>query len=172
MAFHQRVLTQTGSMVLDTVVISRTFEGDLEDLVAFSRTLNSRTNWPGAVLEWEKRDTLYFAVGMRLKAAAMTDVQLEERLGEIERLPGGQVRFDTVQRGAWPDGHCDATSEYLFSPGTEGTANSVRLTYTYTAPSTNLVKTKALPAFHVAMEKSLVSFLTKLIAAAPVPATA
>lgn len=159
-------------MVLDTVVVSRTFEGNLEDLVAFSRSLNSRTNWPGAVLEWEKRDTLYFAVGMRLKAAAMTDVQLEERLGEIVRLPGDQVRFDTVQRGAWPDGHCDATSEYLFTPGTDGGPNTVRLSYTYTAPSTNLVKTKELPAFHVAMEKSLSSYLSKLVAAAPVPTSA
>lgn len=155
---------------MDTVVISRTFEGDLAGLVVFTRSLSSRRNWPGAVLEWEKRDTLYFAVGMRLRAAAVTDVQLEERLGEIEYLPGGQIRFDTVQRGAWPDGHCDATSDYLFIPGVDGGPNILRLTYTYTAPSTNLVKTRELAAFHVAMERSLGSYLTKLTAAVPVPA--
>lgn len=151
---------------MDTVVATRTFTSEVDDMVTFCRSLEARKHFPGAVLQWEKPDTLYYGVGMRLKAAAMTDIEVEERLGEIRRQPGGVVAFDTVNRATWPDGHADASSEWLFTPGEDGTPHTLRFTYSYSAPSTKLVKTKELPAFKVAMEKVVNAYTSSLVKAA------
>jgi hypothetical protein len=144
---------------LDTVVASRSFEGNLDALVAYCRTLNSRMNWPGAVLEWEQRGTLHYTVGMRLKAATMTDVQVEEKLFDVERKDNGVVRFETFQRCTWPHGHADARTDYLFVPGTP---NTIQIAYTYDAPSATLIKGRELPAFHEAMQRVVDAYLAKL----------
>lgn len=151
---------------MDTVTVTRTFESNLEDMVAFCRTLDSRTHFPGAVLQYEKRDDeLHFGVGMRLRAATMTDIVVKETLGDVERLDGGAVKFDSTSWATWPDGHSGASSEYLFTPGEDGGPGTLRMTYSYTAPGKSLVKTKELPAFHVAMEKVISRYVERLIAA-------
>jgi hypothetical protein len=147
---------------MDTVVASRSFDGNLDALVAYCRTLNSRMNWPGAVLEWEQRGTLYYTVGMRLKAATMTDVQVEEKLFDVERADTGVVRFETFQRCTWPHGHADARCNYLFVPGANGAPNTLQLAYTYDTPSGGLIKARELPAFHEAMQRVADAYLAKL----------
>lgn len=151
---------------MDSVSVERTFTATLDEFVAFTRTLNSRKCWPGSVLEYEEPHTLHYGVGMRLSAAMMTDISVVDSLGEVERLEEGEIRYSTTQKVLWPDGHADAITEYVFIPGRNGTENTVRFTYSYPPPSTKLVKTKALPAFHDAMEKVAGRYLKSLVAAA------
>ncbi|MGQ0843781.1 MAG: hypothetical protein ACT4QF_06565 [Sporichthyaceae bacterium] len=148
---------------METVVVSRTFPGDVDKFVAYTRTLDSRTCWPGTVLEYSQPAALHYAVGMRLSAAAMTDINVEDRLGDVERLEDGEVRYSTSQRVLWPDGHADAITEYRFVPGEDGGENLLQFTYSYPPPSTKLVKTKALPAFRAAMEKVSSRYLKMLV---------
>lgn len=153
---------------METVAVTHGFHGDLESMVEFTRTLDSRANWPGAVLEYEEADdTLYYGVGMRLNAATMTDVTVEEKLGDVDRLEGGEIRYTAVHRILWPEGHADGIVEYLFRPGRDGGSNYLRFTYSYTPPSTKLVKIKELPAFRLAMEKVSTRYLDKLTRARP-----
>ncbi len=112
---------------METIVLTRTFDGDLDEMVAYARSLNSRLNWPGAVLEFEQPGVrLGYNVGMRIKAATMTDVSLEETLSDVERSENGEVVFSTVNKGLWPDGHMTVLAEYRFVPGSPNT-----LQYTY-----------------------------------------
>lgn len=148
---------------MDTVVVSQTFEGDLDAMVEFTRSLKSRLNWPGAVLESEMQGELSYQVGMRIKAAVLTDVNVTERLGPVDRLDDGAVRFTSVHRVLWPDGlQADAITEYLFLPGRGGGPHTLRFSYSYPPPSSKLVRTKELPAFHAAMEKVSARYLDKL----------
>src|SRR5262245_12962875 len=115
---------------METIVITRTFDGDLDEMVGYARSLKSRLNWPGANLEFERPgSTLGYNVGMRLQAAAMTDVSIEETLSDVEYLDSGEVMFSTVNKGLWPDGHMTVVAEYSFIPGGEGAPNSLRYTY-------------------------------------------
>lgn len=136
---------------METVTVSREFEQPVEQLVAYTRTLGSRGAWPGSQLEFEGEDQLIFGVGMRLRGATMTDITVEEKLGPNEQLADGEVRFRTVQRVTWPEGHADGLCEYRFIPGDATSPNTVQFTYAYAPPSTKLVKTKQLPAFRQAM---------------------
>ncbi|MGQ0625367.1 MAG: hypothetical protein ACT4PP_12060 [Sporichthyaceae bacterium] len=148
---------------MHTVVVSRAFDTDLQEMVRYTRSLDSRANWPGVVLEYEKRDeALFYGIGMRLIAATMTDITVEERLGDVEELETGETRYSTAWRMLWPEGHIDAIAEYLFVPGSPQSPQSVRLTYSYPAPSTKLVKTKELGAFKTAMEKVIGRYLKNL----------
>jgi hypothetical protein len=147
---------------MDTVVASRSFEGNLDALVAYCRTLNSRINWPGAVLEWEQRGKLFYTVGMRLKPATMTDVQVEEKLFDVERRDNGVVRFETFQQCTWPHGKVEARADYLFVPGVNGAPNTMQLAYTYETPTGGLIKSRELPAFHEAMQRVVDAYLAKL----------
>src|SRR5262245_12361443 len=147
---------------METVTASQKFSGDIDEFVAYTRSLNSRTSWPGAVLEYEQPDTLHYSVGMRLKGAAITDIHVEDKLGDVERLEDGAVVYSTTQKVLWPDGHADAITEYRFTPGADG-AHTVEFTYSYPPPSTKLVKTKALPDFRAGMEKVSGSYLKKLV---------
>ncbi|MGQ0467869.1 MAG: hypothetical protein ACT4QG_21445 [Sporichthyaceae bacterium] len=147
---------------METVTVSRTFAGDLDKFVDYTRRLDSRRSWPGSVLEYEQGDTLHYGVGMRLKGATMTDIHIEERLGDVEHLEGGGIQYSATQRVLWPDGHADAIVEYVFSAGA-GAEHSVQFTYSYPPPSTKLVKTKALPEFHAGMEKVAGFYLKKLV---------
>jgi hypothetical protein len=151
---------------MDTVVAAASFSGDLDAMVEYTRSLKSRLNWPGAVLESEMAGELTYQVGMRIQAAVMTDVNVTERLGPVDRLDDGAVRFTTVHRVLWPDGlQADAITEYLFVPGPGGGPHTLRFSYSYPPPSTKLVRTKELPAFHAAMEKVSSRYLDKLVKA-------
>lgn len=149
---------------METVTATQNFSGNLDEFVAYTRTLSSRTNWPGAVLEYEQPDALHYSVGLRLKGAAITDIHIEDKLGEIERLEDGAVVYSTTQKVLWPAGHADAITEYRFTPGADGT-HTVEFTYSYPPPSTKLVKTKALPDFRAGMEKVSGGYLKKLVKA-------
>ena len=150
---------------METVTASQKFSGNLDEFVAYTRTLSSRTNWPGAVLEYQQPDSLHYSVGLRLKGAAITDIHIEDKLGQVERLEDGAVVYSTTQKVLWPAGHADATTEYRFTPGADGT-HTVAFTYSYPPPSTKLVKTKALPEFRVGMEKVAGRYLRKLVESA------
>ena len=150
---------------MDTVIVSRTFDTDLEELVARCRSLDGRMAWPGAVPNWETAETLYYQVSMRLKAATMTDIDVEESVGLTERQLDDLV-FRTTQRCTWPEGVASASTEYRFTPGTP---NVVTLTYLYDPPPAKLVKPKNLPHFHHGMERVVGLYLDTLTGAA-VPA--
>jgi hypothetical protein len=147
---------------VDTVTVSRTFDSDLEGMVARCRSLGSREVWPGAVPEWETPEKLYYQVSMRLKAATMTDIDLEETLGPVEH-EGDELVFRTTQRCTWPDGVADGSTEYRFTPGAP---HRIQLTYAYEPPTTKLVKTKDLPRFRDAMERVVGTYLDALTDAA------
>jgi hypothetical protein len=149
---------------METIVITRTFDGDLDEMVAYARSLKSRLNWPGAVLEFERSGSLGYNVGMRLQAATMTDISIEETLSDVERSDSGEVVFSTVNRGLWPDGHMTVLAEYRFIPGDPGELNTLRYTYSYPPPSSKLVKPKQLPAFNEAMEKVCNRFIKGVLA--------
>jgi hypothetical protein len=145
---------------MDTVVITRPFNSDLEAMAEYTRSLKSRQHWPGAVLEHEMGGVLGYQVGMRLKAAVMTDVNIEERLGAVDRDEDGSVHYNSVHRVLWPNGQvADATAEYVFQPGTP---NTLQFSYSYPAPSSKIVKTKELPAFRESMEKVVALYVDKL----------
>jgi len=146
---------------VDTVTASRTFDSDFGEMVARCRSLDGRMCWPGAVPSWETAGTLYYQVSMRLKAATMTDIDLEEQVLPIEEVDGDVV-FRTTQRCTWPDGVANAATEYRFTPGAPHT---LTLTYLYEPPSTKLVKTKNLPAFHEGMERVVSVYLDRLTGA-------
>jgi hypothetical protein len=147
---------------METVVATRTFDGDVKSLVEYCRTMRSRENWPGAVPSYESGYTLIYTVGMNLSGAAFVDIEIDEKLGEVEERSDGSVRFATTQRVTWPTGHADANTDYLFTPGEDGVPNTVQFTYRYEPPSTKLVKTKALPAFHAGMEAVAAIYLKGL----------
>lgn len=148
---------------MDTVVVTRQFGGDFDSMVEYTRSLKSRLNWPGAVLEHDHHGSLCYQVGMRLKAAVMTDVNVEERVGPVDRLEDGTTRFTSAHRVLWPDGlHADAIAEYLFLPGLDGAPHTLRFTYSFPPPSTKVVRTRELPAFHDAMERVAIRYLDQL----------
>lgn len=149
---------------METIVVTRTFTSDLDDMVAYARSLDSRRNWPGAVLEFEQAGKLSYNVGMRLKSATMTDIAIEETLSDVERLDTGDVVFSTENRGLWPDGVMTCLAEYRFLPGREGEPNTLRYSYTYPPPSSKLVKSKQLPGFNAAMERVCTRFVEGLLA--------
>jgi hypothetical protein len=60
----------------------------------------------------------------------------------------------------WPDGHEDAMTEYLFTPGTPN--NTLRFTYTYDTPGKKLVKPKERPKFRSAMERVAQRYVANL----------
>ncbi len=143
---------------MDTVTVSSPFVGDPEDMVERCRSLESRRSWPGAVLMGGAGSTLFYQASMRLKAATMTDIDIEETLSDVRRTDGALV-FTTTQRCTWPDGVAMGETEYVVSPGT------LTFTYRYEPPSTKLVKTKQLPAFHTGMEKVCARYVEGLTAA-------
>ena len=144
---------------METVTARRTFDSDLSAMVARCRTLDSRKLWPGAVLSYGRPDTLGYTLAMRLKkVGTMTDLEIEEKLGPVEEAQGAQ-EFKVAQRLTWPDGHADAQGHYRFVPGTP---NTIEFTYLYEPPSTKLIKTKELPAFHSSMELVIGKYLERL----------
>lgn len=148
---------------MDSVTVSKQFEGSPQAMAERCHTLDSRKAWPGAQPLGGGGATLYWQVSMRLKAAAMTDVDIEEKQTPITEDADGTVRFTTKQKVTYPDGGTSAESDYVFTP--DGT---VTFTYRYDTPSTKLVKPKALPAFHEGMQKVVDRFIGKL--ATPVSA--
>lgn len=147
---------------MDVVTVSKQFEGSVEEMAKRCRTLDSRKAWPGSVLMGGGGATLYYQVSMRLKAAAMTDIDIEEKQGDLETRPDGTLAFATVQRVSWPDGTATGETEYVFSPGSP---NTLTYTYRYEPPPAKLVKAKALPGFHDGMQKVVDRYVGKLTTA-------
>jgi hypothetical protein len=102
--------------------------------------------------------TLYYQLGMQLKAATITDLDVEEVLSPVETTADG-ASFTSTWRLTWPDGVGNSTSLYAFRAGTP---NTLEFTYSYDAPSTDLIKTKNLPKFHSAMEHIAKRYLDRL----------
>ena len=140
---------------MESVTVSKTYVGKREDLVERCRSLDSRRCWPGAVLMSAAGGTLYYQVSMRLKAATMTDIDVEESLGPVLEQDGRST-FTTSQRCSWPDGVALGDTEYVV------TDDTITFTYRYEPPSTKLVKTKQLPAFHAGMQKVAERYLAGL----------
>lgn len=143
----------------ETVVCTHPFGADIPRMVAKSRSLDSRALWPGATPEWSSADRLLYQLSIRLKAAAMTDVAVEEKLGPVEQGGDGSAQFAVEQVLTWPDGVARANIRYRFVPGTP---NTLEFVYTYDPPTTKLVKTKDLPGFHSAMEKVAARYVDRL----------
>ena len=145
---------------METVSATSEFSGDVNEMVERCRSLESRECWPGAVPGMSVGTRIIYEVGLRLKAATMTDIEIDEHVAEPEHLDDGTLRVRTTQRVTWPDGHEDATTEYLFVPGTP--FNKLQFTYTYETPSKKLVKPKERPKFHQAMERVAQRYVANL----------
>ena len=146
---------------METVTVSRTFEGDLDRMVERCRSLDSRKLWPGAQIMGGREDMLSYQVSMRLKAATMTDIDIAERLSPVTATAGGGLAFHTTQKCVWPDGVAEGETDYVFTPGTPHT---LTFTYKYEPPTTRLVKSKQLPAFKEGMAKVANRYLDGLVA--------
>jgi hypothetical protein len=148
---------------VETVTVSRTFEGDLAAMVELCRSLDSRQHWPGAQIMGAREEMLSYQVSMRLKAATMTDIDIAERVSPVESAAGGGCAFHTSQKCVWPDGVAEGETDYVFTPGTP---NTLTFTYKYEPPSTRLVRSKQLPAFREGMVKVANRYLDGLVGAA------
>jgi hypothetical protein len=145
---------------METVSATSEFPGDIHEMVDRCRSLQSRECWPGAVPGMSAGARIIYGVAMRLQAATMTDIEIDEHVEEPEELEDGTLRLRTTQRVTWPDGHEDAMTEYLFTPGTPN--NTLRFTYTYDTPGKKLVKPKERPKFRSAMERVAQRYVANL----------
>jgi hypothetical protein len=146
---------------VETIVCSRSFDSDLRAMVDRCRSLDSRELWPGVVPDANLPNALYYTIGIRLKSASMTDMQVEERLGPEEQ-EGDAIVFASAHRCTWPDLVVNAESEYRFHPGSP---NVLQFTYRYDNPGSKIVKGKDLPAFRGALEKVIGRYLDRLTSA-------
>jgi hypothetical protein len=144
---------------METVSATSEFTGDIREMVDRCRSLESRECWPGAVPGMSAGTRIIYGVAMRLQAATMTDIEIDEHVDEPEELDDGSLRLRTTQRVTWPDGHEDATTEYLFAPGSP---NTLQFTYSYATPGKKLVKPKERPKFHQAMERVAQRYVANL----------
>ena len=136
---------------METVSATSEFTGDIHEMVDRCRSLQSRDCWPGAVPGMSVGTRIIYGVAMRLQAATMTDIEIDEHVHEPEELDDGSLRIRTTQRVTWPDGHEDAMTEYLFVPGAPN--NTLQFSYSYETPGKKLVKPKDRPKFHLAMQR-------------------
>jgi hypothetical protein len=133
---------------MEAIVTTQTFDSDLEAMVAFTRTLDSRQLWPGSTPDRVEEDTLHYGVGMQLDGAPATELHVEEAMSPVVRLANGQIRFTAKMRTSWPTGHTDVEIEYVFTPGEDGAPHSMQYTYRYEMPDTSLLTPEQRPAFH------------------------
>ena len=145
---------------METVSATSEFTGDIHQMVDRCRSLQSRDCWPGAVPGMSVGTRMIYGVAMRLQAATMTDIEIDEQVHEPEELDDGALRIRTTQRVTWPDGHEDAMTEYLFTPGVPN--HTLQFTYTYATPSKKLVKPKERPKFHSAMQRVAQRYVANL----------
>ena len=145
---------------METVSATSEFTGDIREMVDRCRSLQSRECWPGAVPGMSAGPRLIYGVAMRLQAATMTDIEIDEHINEPEELDDGSLRVRTTQRVTWPDGHEDAMTEYLFVPGAPN--NTLQFSYTYGTPGKKLVKPKDRPKFNSAMERVAQRYVANL----------
>jgi hypothetical protein len=144
---------------MNSLTCSTTFDSSLDAMVDYCRSLVSRERcWPGALGNHESDSKLYYQLAMQLNAATITDLDVEEVLSPVEKTPDG-VSFTSTWRLTWPDGVGNSVSVYAFHAGTP---NTLEFTYSYDAPSTDLIKTKNLPKFHSAMEHIANRYLERL----------
>jgi hypothetical protein len=130
---------------METVSATSEFTGDIHEMVDRCRSLQSRECWPGAVPGMSVGTRIIYGVAMRLQAATMTDIEIDEHVDEPEELD---------------DGHEDATTEYLFIPGSP--SNTLQFTYSYATPGKKLVKPKERPKFHHGMERVAQRYVANL----------
>jgi hypothetical protein len=145
---------------METVSATSEFSGDIREMADRCRSLQSRECWPGAVPGMSVGTRIIYGVSMRLQAATMTDIEIDEHVNESEELDDGSLRIRTTQRVTWPDGHEDAMTEYLFIPGTPN--NTLQFTYAYDTPGKKLVKPKERPKFRHAMERVAQRYVANL----------
>lgn len=142
-----------------SLTCSTTFDSSLDAMVDYCRSLDSRERcWSGALANHESESTLYYQLAMKLKAASITDLDVEEVLSPVEKT-ADTVSFKSTWRLTWPDGVGNSISQYTFRAGSP---NTLEFSYSYDAPSTDLIKTKNLPKFHSAMEHIAKRYLDKL----------
>ncbi len=151
---------------MESVVARAELAGDPESFLAFARTLDSRTSWPGAQLQYQHGDHLIYGVSMRLRGAALTDITIEEEVGPVERREDGALCLRTAQQVTWPDGNAEARAEYLVLPPTGSGTHTLQFTYAYAPPSSKLVKSKHLPEFKEGMQVVSSRYLSNLVKAA------
>ena len=145
---------------METVSATSEFTCDIREMVDRCRSLESRECWPGAVPGMGVGTRIIYGVSMRLQAATMTDIEIDEHVEEPEKLDDGSLRVRTTQRVTWPDGHEDAMTEYLFVPG--DTNNTLQFSYSYETPGKKLVKPKDRPKFHSAMQRVAERYVANL----------
>ena len=145
---------------METVSATSEFTGDIREMVDRCRSLESRECWPGAVPGMSVGTRIIYGVSMRLQAATMTDIEIDEHVDEPEELNDGSLRVRTTQRVTWPDGHEDATTEYLFVAGAP--SNTLQFSYSYETPGKKLVKPKDRPKFHSAMQRVAERYVANL----------
>ena len=145
---------------METVSAISEFTGDIREMVDRCRSLQSRECWPGAVPGMSVGTRIIYGVALRLQAATMTDIEIDEQVDEPEQLDDGSLRVCTTQRVTWPDGHEDAMTEYLFIPGAPN--NTLQFSYTYGTPGKKLVKPKDRPKFHLGMQRVAQRYVANL----------
>lgn len=145
---------------METVSATSEFTGNIREMVDRCRSLQSRECWPGAVPGMSVGTRLIYGVSMRLQAATMTDIEIDEHVDDPEELGDGSLRIGTTQRVTWPDGHENATTEYRFVPGAPN--HLLVFSYTYETPGKKLVKAKDRPKFHAAMQRVAERYVASL----------
>src|SRR5438552_15499636 len=103
---------------METVSATSEFTGDIHEMVDRCRSLQSRECWPGAVPGMSVGTRIIYGVAMRLQAATMTDIEIDEHVSEPEELDDRSLRVRTMHRVTWPGGHGDAVTEHMINPGT------------------------------------------------------
>jgi len=151
---------------MEAVVARADFAGDPENLLAFVRSLDSRTSWPGAQLQYQHGDHLIYGVSMRLRGAALTDITIDEEVGAVQRREDGALYLRTAQQVTWPDGNADGLTEYLVLPQPESGTHALQFTYAYARPSSKLVKSKHLSEFKEGMQVVSNRYVSNLVKAA------
>jgi hypothetical protein len=144
---------------MESITCTTLFEGSVAAMVSRSRTLESRACWPGATVDGDIPGTLFYTIGIRLKSASITDMHVEERLGDTLESDHA-VWFESLHRCTWPDLVVDAKSVYRFDAGSP---NTLTFTYSYENPGPKIVKAKNLPAFRSALERVIARYLVQLV---------
>lgn len=151
---------------MESTTHTQTFDSDLQEMVQWCRTLDSREQWPGTTTMGRRENKLSYMISIRIKSGSMADADTEEIVGPVSES-GGVVEFTTEQTCIWPEGVNHNSTRYRFTPGAP---NTLEFTYSYETPTTKLVKTKNLPAFRGSMAKVVGIYVDKLVTGRPASA--
>lgn len=148
---------------MDSVTVTTSFEGDATTLAEHCQSLESREAWPGSQVMGRRAGALMYMVGMRLKGAEITEIEIKETVGPLEQRSDGSLHFVSEQLVSWPDGNAHAEADYVIAPGSPST---LTFTYRYEPPGGKLVKKRKLPEFHEGMKKVAGAYVGRLAASA------